>query len=166
MASHAPKPPTAGMAFVTLTTHARRPIFEISRVAELFISTLLHYRVQGHYKLHAYLVLPDHVHLILTPHAMSLAHAVNLIQAGFVHRIETTIAIWEPSYTAYSIRSMRDLDTVRSYLYQVPVRAQLTPSAELYPYSSAYRNRQPATNNLPTVPSARSPSERLHPARH
>jgi putative transposase len=151
MASHAPKPPTAGMAFVTLTTHARRPIFEISRVAELFISTLLHYRVQGHYKL---------------PHAMSLAHAVNLIQAGFVHRIETTIAIWEPSYTAYSIRSMRDLDTVRSYLYQVPVRAQLTPSAELYPYSSAYRNRQPATNNLPTVPSARSPSERLHPARH
>ncbi len=127
------------MAFVTLTTHARRPIFHISRVAELFISTLLHYRIQGHYKLHAYLVLPDHVHVILTPHAMPLARAVNLIQLGFVHRIDSKVAIWEPSYSAYSIGSLRDLDTVRSYLHQAPVRAQLTPTAELYPYSSAYR---------------------------
>jgi putative transposase len=152
------------MAFVTLTTHARRPIFHISRVAELFISTLLHYRTQGHYKLHAYLVLPDHVHLILTPHAMPLAHAVNLIQLGFVHRIDTAIDIWEPNYTAYSIRSLSDLDTVRSYLHQAPVRAHLTQAAELYPYSSAYRSnpaqgstidKQPAKGNFSTVPSAR-----------
>ena len=149
MASTTPNPPTAGMAFVTLTTHARRPIFHISRVAELFISTLFHYRIQGHYKLHAYLVLPDHVHLILTPHAMPLAHAVNLIQLGFVHRIDSKIPIWESTYAAYSIGSVRDLATVRGYLHQVPVRAHLTPTAELYPYSSAYRTipAQVPTNN-------------------
>jgi putative transposase len=150
MARPAPHLPTAGMAFVTLTTHARRPIFHISRVAELFISTLLHYRIQGHYKLHAYLVLPDHVHLILTPHAMPLAHAVKLVQLGFVHRIDSQISIWEPSYTAYSIRSLRDLAIVRGYLHQAPVRAHLTPTAELYPYSSAYRAspaKPPGTDN-------------------
>ena len=137
------------MSFVTTATQGRRPLFEISRVAELFIDTLLHYRIQGHYKLHAYLVLPDHVHLILTPRAMPLAHAVNLIQLGFVHRIDSQIPIWDPTYAAYSIRSLRDLATVRGYLHQVPVRAHLTPTAELYPYSSAYRTipAQESTNN-------------------
>jgi putative transposase len=139
MASPTAKLPTAGMAFVTLTTHARRPIFQISRLAELLISTLLHYRIQGHYKLHAYLVLPDHVHLILTPRAMPLAHAVNLIQLGFAHRLDSKVPIWETTYAAYSIGSLRDLAIVRRYLHQVPVRAHLTPTAELYPYSSAYR---------------------------
>jgi putative transposase len=139
MASPTAKPPTAGMAFVTLTTHGRRPIFQISRLAELLIATLLHYRTQGHYKLHAYLVMPDHIHLILTPRRMPLAHAVHLIQLGFAHRLDSKIPIWETSYTAYSIRSLRDLATIRGYLHQVPVRAHLTPTAELYPYSSAYR---------------------------
>jgi putative transposase len=130
-----------GMAFVTTATLDRRPIFQISRMADLFIDTLLHYRRQGHYKLHGYIVMPDHVHLLLTPQAISLADAVHLIKAGFTYRLDgDLVPLWEPGYKGYSIGSLRDLGIVRSYLYQLPVRAQLTPSAELYPYSSAYRN--------------------------
>jgi putative transposase len=168
MARTAPNPSTAGMAFVTLTTHGRRPVFQISRVAELFISTLFHYRVQGHYKLHAYLVLPDHVHLILTPHAMPLAHAVRLIQLGFVHRIDSKVPIWEPTYKAYSIRSLRDLSTVRSYLHQVPVRTHLTPTAELYPYSSAYHTPpapESAVSDDDSEPTVHRPNEGDAPLR-
>jgi putative transposase len=139
MASPAQNPPTFGMAFVTLTTHAHRPIFHLSRIAELFIDTLLHYRTLGHYKLHAYLVLPEHVNLILTPQHMSLAHAVNLIQLGFTHRLNAKVTVWEPTYSAYAIKKLRDLATVRDYLHQVPVHAHLSPTPELYPYSSAYR---------------------------
>jgi putative transposase len=129
-----------GISFVTTATQDRRPIFEITRVADLFVETLLHYRMQGHYKLHAYVVMPDHVHLLLTPQGMSLEQAVNLIKTGFEHRLETELPIWESNFTGYSIANIQDLEVVRTYLHELPVRASLVSSAEMYPHSSAYRH--------------------------
>jgi putative transposase len=127
------------MTYVTTATRGRSPIFEISRVAELFIDTLLHYRTQGHYKLHAYVVMPDHVHLAITPQSITLDQAVGLIKNGFAHRLDHTLPVWEDGFTSYSIANLRDLEIVRAHLYQLPVRANLASAAELYPHSSAYR---------------------------
>jgi putative transposase len=131
--------PRAGASYVTTATHDRRPIFEITRVAELFIETLLHYRTLGHYKLHAYVVMPDHVHLLLTPQSITLDQAVRLIKEGFAQRLETNLSAWEENFTAYSVANIHDLEVVRAYLHQLPVRATLAPAAEIYPHSSAYR---------------------------
>jgi putative transposase len=128
-----------GVSFVTTATRDRRPIFEISRVADLFIDTLLHYRRLGHYKLHAYVVMPDHVHVVITPQSITLDQAVGLIKSGFSYRLDTKLPIWEDGFTGYSIANMHDLEIVRAYLHQLPVRANLTTAAELYPHSSAYR---------------------------
>jgi putative transposase len=129
-----------GMSFVTMATADRRPIFEISRVADLFVEALLHYRMMGHYKLHAYVVLPDHVHLVLTPQSISLEQAVKLIKTGFEHRLETDLAIWEEGFTRYSIANMHDMEVVRAHLHELPVRANLVAAAEMYPHSSAYHH--------------------------
>lgn len=141
-----------GMSFVTTATRDRRPIFEISRAADMFIDTLLHYRTLGHYKLHAYVVMPDHVHLILTPQSMTLEQAVALIKNGFAYRLDTTLPIWEDGFTGYSVANIRDLEVVRAYLHQLPVRAGMTAAAELYPHSSAYR--QAPIGAVPTLTSA------------
>src|ERR1700722_4346100 len=92
-----------GMLYVTTATRDRRPIFEISRVADLFVDTLLHYRTLGHYKLHAYVVMPDHVHLVLTPQSITLDQAVGLIKNGCAYRFDTKLPIWEDGFTGYSI---------------------------------------------------------------
>jgi len=134
------RPARAGVSFVTMATQDRRPIFEISRVAELFTDTLLHYRMLGHYKLHAFVVMPDHVHLLLTPQSITLEQTVRLIKNGFEHRLETRLPIWEEGFIGYSVANMHDLEIVRAYLHEVPVRARLAPTAELYPYSSAYHH--------------------------
>jgi putative transposase len=131
--------PRAGVSYVTVAAHDRRPIFEISRVASLFIETLLHYRTLGHYKLHAYVVMPDHVHLLLTPQNITLDQAVHLIKEGFTHRLETDLPAWEETFTAYSIANIHDLEVVRAYLHQLPARANLVSAAELYPHSSVFR---------------------------
>ena len=131
--------PRPGMSYITTATRDRRPLFEISRVADLFIDTLLHYRTLGHYKLHAYVVMPDHVHLVLTPQSITLDQAAVLIKNGFTYRLDTKLPIWEDGFTGYSIANMHDLEIVRAYLHQLPVRANLVSAAELYPYSSAYR---------------------------
>jgi putative transposase len=129
----------SGASFVTLATYEHRPIFQVSRLAELFIETLLDYRRSGYYKLHAYLVMPDHVHLLISPESLPLDQAVCLIQKGFAHRIGMKETLWQERFVAHSIRSLRDLETVRTYLHQTPVRVHLTSIPELYPYSSAHR---------------------------
>jgi putative transposase len=131
-----------GAYFVTLGTYERRPVFQISRIAELFIETLLQYRRQGQFKLHAFLVMPDHVHLLLTPDSMGLEQTVGLIQKGFVQRLASQQAVWEAGMTAHPIRNLHDLESVRAYLHQTPVRAHITSTAELYPYSSAHRQTE------------------------
>jgi putative transposase len=128
-----------GMSFVAMATRDRRPIFEISRAADLFIDTLLHYRTLGHYKLHAYVVMPDHIHLILTPQSITLEQAVALIKNGFAYRLDAMLPAWEDGFTGYSVANMRDLELARTYLHQLPVRAGLATAAELYLHSSAYR---------------------------
>src|SRR3569623_916516 len=131
--------PHSGMSFVTAATRDRRPLFETGRVADLMVETLLHYRKLGHYKLHAYVVMPSQLHLLLTPQSIALAHAIELIKNGFAYRMDSELPIWEHSFTAYSVANIHDLELVRTYLHQIPVRAKLVSTPELYPYSSAYR---------------------------
>jgi len=36
-------------------------------MAKLFLEVLLHYRQQGKYLLHEFVLMPDHFHLLITP---------------------------------------------------------------------------------------------------
>jgi putative transposase len=130
---------TNSASFVTLATYEHRPIFEVSRLAELFIENLLGCRRLGYYKLHAYLVMPDHVHLLISPESLPLEQAVSLIQNAFAQRLGTRELLWKEGFVAHSIRNLRDLETVRTYLHQTPVRVRVASTPELYPYSSAHR---------------------------
>ncbi len=138
------RPARQGISFVTLTTRDHRPLFEIARIADLFVDTLLHYRTLGHYKLHAYVVLPDLVHLLLTPQSITLDQTVELIKHGFAYRLDAKLPVWQNGFTGYSVANLRDLEIVRAFIHQLPVRAHLAPAAELYPHSSAYRQTPPA----------------------
>jgi len=152
-----------GMSFVATATRDRRPIFEISRAAELFVDTLLHYRTLGHYKLHAYVVMPDHVHLILTPQSITLEQAVALIKDGFAYRLDAERPVWEDGFTGYSVANIHDLEVVRAYLHQLPVRAGMAAAVELYPHSSAYR--QAPIAEVPAPAASNQTSSASVPAR-
>jgi putative transposase len=132
---------TPGMFLVTMATHKLRPVFATSRLAELFIDTLLGLRTRGLFKVHAYLVLPERVHLLLSPNATPLPRAIEVLQAGFAERLDNVQLVWNVGFDSHPIRSLRDLETLRSHLHQLPVRANLTATPELYPYSSASRLR-------------------------
>jgi putative transposase len=158
-AAHNPRP---GASFVAIPTRDRLPLFEIARVAEMFVDTLLHYRTLGHYKLHAYVVMPDCVHLILTPQAISLDLAVELIKGGFTYRLDTDLPVWAEKYAAYSIANIRDLEIARSNLHDIPVRARLAATAELFPYSSAFRVASSAQSQLLALRSESTGSSAVH----
>ncbi len=133
--------PNPGMFLVTLATYKLKPVFQVSRIAELFIDTLLALRTRGLYKVHAFLVLPSRVHLLLSPQAVPLARAIELTEAAFAERLDSVQLVWEPNYQSHPVHNIRDLETLRTHIHQLPVRANLTAAPEMYPYSSASRLR-------------------------
>jgi putative transposase len=123
--------------FVTTITAQRQPIFRQESTAELFVETLAHYRDGGNFLLHEFVVMPDHVHALLTPaENISLERAMQFIKGGFSYRFKHG-AIWQASFTNHRVRDEEDYGSHRDYIWMNPVRARLAATAEGYPYSSA-----------------------------
>src|SRR5947199_6726679 len=53
--------------FVTTVTWKRTPIFRQHASAQLMVDVLKHYAEQGKFVLHEFVIMPDHLHLLLTP---------------------------------------------------------------------------------------------------
>ncbi len=105
------------------------------------METLLQYRLQRKYLLHEFVVMPDHVHLLITP-TFTLDRAIQLIKAGFADRAakERRLAgeIWQPSYHDRRVTGVEEYIDFRSYMRRNPVMRGLAEAADEYPYSSAY----------------------------
>ncbi|HZY72059.1 MAG TPA: transposase [Edaphobacter sp.] len=124
-----------GTFFITSGTYNRRRLFQIERNAELFLETLEHYRAEGRYKLHAFVVMPDHVHLLLTPQE-TLERTIGLIKGGFSHRLASRFPVWQRGFTDHRIRDANDFEIRRNYIHRNPVSAHLCVDPDAYPYSS------------------------------
>src|SRR5947199_9885039 len=73
---------------ITTVTRQRTPLFRSQPKAELMMDVLLHYREQMRNILHEFVIMPDHLHLLLTPEAdISLKRALQLIKGGFSYRL-------------------------------------------------------------------------------
>jgi hypothetical protein len=57
----------AGTYFISAATWQRRSLFHIHDWAATVEERIVHYRDQGAYRLHRYAVMPDHIHVLLTP---------------------------------------------------------------------------------------------------
>lgn len=73
-----------GTYFVTLSTARRQRLFVVERYAYLFLITMYGYRRQHKFRLHAFVLMPEHVHLLITPDVTS-ENAVQLIKGGYSH---------------------------------------------------------------------------------
>ena len=132
--------------FVTSATFHRRRLFQVAANAELFLEMLQQYRREGHYKLHAFVVMPDHIHLLLTPQGITIERAVGLIKGGFSYRMGSKFPVWQRGFTDHRIRDRNEFVMRLNYIHQNPVRARIVELCEGYPYSSAYRiGIKPAT---------------------
>jgi putative transposase len=128
--------------FVTTKCWLSCSRFQVNEVAEILVSTLFHYRDSGACLLHEFVVMPDHLHLMLTPNSVtSLEKAVQLIKGGSSHRIHkergNKIEIWQEGFHDWTIRDIEDWNAKANYIRMNPVKAMLCERAEDWPYSSA-----------------------------
>lgn len=89
-----------GTYFVNFSTWQRRTLFVVESYARRFLKTLYGYRREGKFSLHAFVVMPEHVHLMLTPSEdVTIERAIQLIKGGFSHTLGSEIGrnreIWQ-----------------------------------------------------------------------
>jgi putative transposase len=101
-----------GTYFVTFTAFRRRRFFVVESYARLLLKTLYGYRRQGRFALHAFVLMPDHVHPLFTPEVgTTLERAVQLIKGGYSHAVGVEIGrreIWQKGFTDHRIRDAQD----------------------------------------------------------
>jgi REP element-mobilizing transposase RayT len=94
-----------------------------------------------HYDLHAFVVMPNHVHLLATP-AVALPKLMRSLKSITAKRANVMLGCTgspfrqEESYD-HLVRHDRELDKIRDYIEGNPVRAGLVREASKYRWSSA-----------------------------
>jgi putative transposase len=103
--------------FVTLATADRRPLFGQEPWAQALTNILARY--QNEYDLHDFVIMPDHLHLLLSPHG-DLERSVQLIKGGFSFQaqraFEWKLDIWQAGFSDHRIRDHEDYATHIAYI--------------------------------------------------
>jgi putative transposase len=151
--------------FLTAGTYNKAHILQSERMADLFCKVLFRYRDAGKFSLHAFVVMPNHIHLLLTvPEGFMLERTMQLIKGGFSYEAGKQFgmrgAIWQKSYVDRRVRDALECARFREYIHQNPVRAGLVPAAEQFLYSSVNpafkldglpQRLKPETSNTPVM---------------
>jgi putative transposase len=125
--------------FVTTTTYKRYEWFRDLTKARRFFRVLYDYRKQEKFLIHAFVLMPDHFHAILTPaESLSLERSMQFIKGGSAFRMKLPDKLWQPSFTNHRIRDEEDFAAHVGYIERNPVKARLAESPEKYPLCSAY----------------------------
>jgi putative transposase len=110
--------------FVSSQTSGRRPFFRHERWAVLLQEVLQHYRGTS-YLLHAYVIMPDHFHILLSPQD-SLERALQNIKGGYSFRARSAFDwhhdIWQAGFSDHRIRDIEDWQHHIEYIRKNPTR--------------------------------------------
>lgn len=126
--------------FVTCSTANRLRVFQVHAQASLFVEGVQYYRVQGRFALHSYVVMPDHVHLLITPAPdVSLEKAIQYVRGGFSFRLKSKFPVWERGHFGKRVPDRAAYEACVRYIHLNPVVAGLVSAESEYGFSSAGR---------------------------
>jgi len=128
--------------FVSSATWERRELFRVPKAAEILVQRILGCREKGVYRLHEFVVMPDHFHLLLTPgETTTLEKAVQLIKGGSSHELHAQLGnkmqIWQIGFHDWTIRDSEDYWAKVRYIQMNPVQDRSVEHPEDWPFGSA-----------------------------
>ena len=92
---------------LTTATYQRCALFTRTANAELLVKTLFHYRDQGRFLLHGFVVMPEHLHVLLTPSSgQTIEHCAQCIKGGFSHSMRAQFGgeVWQAGFHEHRVR--------------------------------------------------------------
>jgi putative DNA methylase len=147
---------TSGRAFVAMDRlldnagigplYLRRP--EIAQM----VADAIRYRDPGHYWLHSFAVMPNHVHLLITPRVpvSQVMHSLKRFTARRGNQILglTGKPFWQDESYDRLVRTEQEFERIITYIEMNPVKAGIVTAPEQFLWSSARPifNRPQATS--------------------
>jgi putative transposase len=103
---------------------------------------LYEYRARGIFRLHEFVVMPDHFHLILTVGSgITIEKAVQFIKGGFAFRAGKELGarapFWQKGFSEVRILDAERFESASRYIRNNPVATHLVSKAVEFPHSSA-----------------------------
>ena len=112
------------------------------RVAEVVRTGLYKGQQLGQYALHAWVIMPNHVHVLLTPriHPTRLINLLKGATAREANKIlrRTGEPFWQGECYDHWVRDEEEFARIARYIANNPVRAGLAGAPADYPWSDCY----------------------------
>lgn len=122
---------------MTINIKNQKPILVEEGASELVFETLQFFRKQGEIALHAFVIMPDHVHLLITLRE-------DVLLSDFVRRFKSYVArnlekgpLWVKGCWSKVVSDTKGLRDTSAYIHNNPVKALLAHEPQEYVWSSA-----------------------------
>ena len=141
-----PSKASSGEAFVLLDREldkaSRGPLFlRQEAIAALMEKSLKRGVELGHYDLAAFVIMANHVHVLILPRigVSALMKSLKGYTAREANKLldRTGIPFWQKESYDHWVRNRDERERIKAYIENNPVRAGLVSSPELYRWSSA-----------------------------
>lgn len=116
-------------------------MFSDEKKAEVLLSAIYFGREKGWYRLLSFVIMSDHLHVIVVPAAKTVSQIMKSIK-GFTSRLvnlgrKSESSLWQGGFYDYVIDDVEKLIAKIRYIEENPVRKGLVLRAEDYRFSSA-----------------------------
>jgi putative transposase len=125
--------------FVTTKTSMGRRLFQTERNTGLLIDVLRSLVAEKVFEVHDFVIMPDHVHLLLTVlEGMTIERAMQRIKGSFSFRAAREVGyageVWQRGFSEVQILGRESFEAHRVYIAENPVKAGLVNSPDDYPF--------------------------------
>jgi putative transposase len=125
--------------FTTTKTFMGKRLLQSERNANLLIEVLRSLVKENSFELHDFVVMPDHVHLLLTVHGdTTVEKAMQLIKGRFSYRLSHEFGhkadVWQRGFSEVQVLGKQSFEQHRVCIAENPIEAGLERAGEEYPY--------------------------------
>ena len=140
MPRQARKKSESGIYHIMLRGINRQQIFEDEEDREHFLETLSNYKDLCGYKIYAYCLMGNHIHLLLKEGKEDLTLVFKRIAGSYVYwynwKYHRCGHLFQDRFKSEPVEDDGYFLTVLRYIHQNPAKARICKKAEEYPYSS------------------------------
>jgi putative transposase len=126
--------------FVTVCIQDRQRLFSDGEIAALAQSELISFRDRGWYWLYAFVVMPDHIHMLLRlrDETKTLGRIIATLKSSiqFRSRRAGSDLQWQYNFYDHVVRLDEPIDQIIGYILRNPERAGLVKQGEAYPFAA------------------------------
>ena len=139
-----------------LDTASIGPLFPRMPEIAKMVMDAIHYRDQRTYQLHSFVVMPNHVHRLMTPlePVSKVMQSLKRFTAREGNRMLglTGQPFWQDESYDRLVRNDSEFERIVHYIERNPVTAGLAPTPGEFPWSSARPiSNRPQVSNLPHI---------------